>query len=84
MAASLPVRQSARNRASYGDAVAIPEALPGLWGDILADPQTSGGLLLAVSGEQADGILAGLHAVVYAAAAVIGSVGAGAGRVEFT
>ena len=42
--------------------------------DLLADAQTNGGLLLAVAGEQAQDLLAGLHHRGVAAAAIIGEV----------
>ncbi len=49
---------------------------------LLYDPQTSGGLLAAVPAEAADACVAALHAVGYRAAAVIGTVTEGAGRVR--
>ena len=65
-----------RNWASYGDEVRLPE--PAEWQkDLLCDPQTSGGLLLAVAGDAVDGVLSLLHARNYRYARVIGKLAAG-------
>ena len=48
---------STRNWASYGDAVRIQDALPAWRRDLLTDPQTSGGLLIAVAPAHADAVL---------------------------
>lgn len=64
-----------RNWDSYGYQVSFapPAAdLHPLEGLLLTDPQTSGGLLLAVSAEGAPAILDQLHAEGYEWAAVIG------------
>jgi selenide,water dikinase len=47
-----------RNWESYGAAVRTPEGLEDWRRDILADPQTSGGLLIAVAPEVAETVLA--------------------------
>jgi rhodanese-related sulfurtransferase len=44
---------SGRNWASYGDAVDLPAGLEDWRRDLLTDPQTSGGLLIAVAADQA-------------------------------
>jgi selenide, water dikinase len=49
---------SARNWASYGDDVRLPAELPDWKRALLTDPQTSGGLLIAVAPEAADDVLA--------------------------
>ncbi|RAK58336.1 selenide, water dikinase SelD [Phenylobacterium hankyongense] len=49
---------STRNWASYGEAVGAPADLPDWRRDLLTDPQTSGGLLIAVAQDQADEVLA--------------------------
>ncbi len=47
-----------RNWESYGDAVCLPADFAGWRRDLLCDPQTSGGLLVAASPEAADKVLA--------------------------
>jgi selenide,water dikinase len=69
---------SARNWTSYGDGVALPDALPPWRRDLLTDPQTSGGLLVACDGRQAERILATIKAAGYPLASIIGSVVEGA------
>jgi selenide, water dikinase len=49
---------SSRNWASYGQSVAIPPGLADWQQDLLTDPQTSGGLLVAVSEADADAAMA--------------------------
>jgi len=53
---------SVRNWASYGDAVTGAEALPEWRRDLLCDPQTSGGLLVAAAPEAAEAVLARFRA----------------------
>ena len=48
---------SARNWESYGEAVSLPDGFPDWRKDILCDPQTSGGLLVAVAAEQTGRVL---------------------------
>lgn len=64
---------SGRNWASYGDAVAGAPLDPARR-DLLTDPQTSGGLLVAVAPEAADEALALAHAAGFERAAVVGRV----------
>jgi selenide,water dikinase len=61
---------SGRNWASYGAAVHGADALPEWRRDLLCDPQTSGGLLIAVSAEAAGAVLNLLQTRGFAAAAV--------------
>jgi selenophosphate synthase (EC 2.7.9.3) len=68
---------SKRNWASYGDAVTLPAGMPDWRRDLLADPQTSGGLLVACRPERADAIRAMIEAAGYPRASIIGSVAAG-------
>jgi selenide,water dikinase len=48
---------SGRNWESYGEAVRLPPDLPPWRADLLTDPQTSGGLLIAVAAEAAEATL---------------------------
>jgi selenide,water dikinase len=50
--------------------------------DLLCDPQTSGGLLIAVTRESVDAVLAQLHAAGFTRAAVIGEMQNGVPNVE--
>jgi selenide, water dikinase len=52
------------------------------WKDVLCDPQTSGGLLMAVPAERADALLAALDARGEAANVVGGILAGEAGRIE--
>ena len=49
---------STRNWASYGAEVDLPDGLEPWRRDLLTDPQTSGGLLIAVAGAELDGLAA--------------------------
>ncbi|HWX47589.1 MAG TPA: selenide, water dikinase SelD [Roseomonas sp.] len=73
-----------RNWASYGDAVGLPTALPEWQRGLLCDPQTSGGLLIAVAPEAAPDLLARLRREGYGQAAEIGEMRHGAPVVELT
>ena len=66
---------SGRNWASYGDRVTGAEE--GWRRDLLTDPQTSGGLLIAVAPEAADDVLALARADGFRHAAVVGRLEAG-------
>ncbi len=69
---------STRNWASYGDAVAGAEGLEPWRLDLLTDPQTSGGLLVAVASEAARSVLDLALAGGFAEARVVGRVAPGA------
>lgn len=69
---------STRNWAAYGDEVTLPEGLPDWKRVLLTDPQTSGGLLVAVAPDKADEVLAQIRAAGYPLAAIIGEVAEGA------
>jgi selenide,water dikinase len=75
---------SARNWDSYGEAIVLPEALPPVEPALLCDPQTSGGLLIAVSPEAVPGVLAHVRASGFAQAAVIGDMRGGEAGIEIT
>ena len=63
---------SHRNWSSYGHEVTMPAAMPEWRRHLLTDPQTSGGLLVAVAPECAQAVLATIRDAGYPAAAVIG------------
>ncbi|WP_153111869.1 selenide, water dikinase SelD [Propionivibrio limicola] len=62
----------ARNLDSFGADVAFADDVPDWQRRLMADAQTSGGLLAAVAPEKADEVLALFHAQGFASAAVIG------------
>jgi selenide,water dikinase len=71
-----------RNRDFRAPMVDVDRALPEYLIDLLCDPQTSGGLLIALESEEADPLLARLHAAGISAAAIIGEVtGRAPGRI---
>lgn len=65
---------SGRNWASYGASVRMPEGFPGWRRDLLTDPQTSGGLLLAVSEADAESALSLAQHAGFGAARLVGRV----------
>jgi selenide,water dikinase len=70
---------SGRNWASYGEAVALPDGFEDWRRDLLTDPQTSGGLLVAVAEEASEAVLAQVRTAGFDRAAVIGRMVEGAG-----
>jgi len=72
---------STRNWESYGEAVDLPQGFEPWRRDLLTDPQTSGGLLIAVAPEAADDVLALCRAEGFSAAAIVGQLEAGPARV---
>jgi len=73
---------SGRNWESYGASVALAPDCP-LWRrQILTDPQTSGGLLVACAPGRADGLLRTIRNAGYPAASIIGEMRAGAPGIE--
>lgn len=70
---------SGRNWASYGEGVVLPDGFEDWRRDLLTDPQTSGGLLLAVSEAAAAAVLSTIRAAGFGRAAVVGRVVEGAG-----
>ena len=80
--AGLATGAGARNWGSYGEAVALPDGLPGWQRGLLCDPQTSGGLLIAVAAEHAPPLLRYLQAAGFRQAAAIGSVAPGSPGIE--
>ena len=70
---------SGRNWTSYGDSVVLPAGFDDWRRDLLTDPQTSGGLLVAVAPDAAGTVLATIRAAGFDQAAVVGHIVAGAG-----
>ncbi len=68
---------STRNWTSYGDQVELPAGYPDWRRDLLTDPQTSGGLLIAVAPDSAEAVLALARAEGFALSRVVGSVAGG-------
>jgi len=75
---------STRNWASYGQDVRLPEGLADWRRDLLTDPQTSGGLLIAVSADAADSILALVRERGFSAAAVVGRLVEGPAEIRLS
>jgi selenide,water dikinase len=71
-----------RNWASYAEAVRLPPGFADWRRDLLCDPQTSGGLLIAVAPEALDGLLTLAREDGLDAARVVGRVVHGPARVE--
>jgi selenide,water dikinase len=67
---------SGRNWAGYGAEVALPQAFTEVERALLCDPQTSGGLLVSCTPAASEGVLAAFRRHGFAAATVIGEVGA--------
>ncbi len=81
--ARAPYRTGAavRNWDSYGEEVELTPGIEDWQRDIMADPQTSGGLLVAVAPQGAEAALATLRAAGFAQAAAIGRLEAGTPRI---
>jgi selenide,water dikinase len=73
---------STRNWESYGDAVSLDKGLPAWTRDLLTDPQTSGGLLIAVAPQNAESIVALARDMAFEGTAKVGRMVRGAVRVE--
>lgn len=70
---------STRNWAAYGAEVTLPGDCPDWARALLCDPQTSGGLLVAVAPDAAEGWLRRLHDAGYPLSAIVGRVEDGQG-----
>jgi selenide,water dikinase len=73
---------SHRNWASYGHDIVLPADLPDWKRHLLADPQTSGGLLVACAPQKADTLLRTIQESGCPAARIIGHAEAGAPAVR--
>jgi selenide,water dikinase len=73
---------SARNWASYGAQVRLAADLPDWRCDLLTDPQTSGGLLVAVEPGRAEAILSQVRAAGFGQAAIVGRFAQGPAEVR--
>lgn len=71
-----------RNWTSYGEEVALAPDAPDWQRDLICDPQTSGGLLLAVAPDGVDAVMATLARAGFAKAAAIGTVIDGVAHLE--
>ena len=73
---------STRNWASYGADVDLPAGLPDWKRDLLTDPQTSGGRVIAGAPDAAEQVLALARACGFASAAIVGRMSQGAPRIR--
>lgn len=82
--ARVPHRTGAagRNWASYGEAIDLAPRVEDWERDLLCDPQTSGGLLIAVAPNGASKVLDLLRAAGFDRAQIIGAMHEGAARIE--
>ena len=71
-----------RNWASYGEEVVLPAGLPEWRRNLLCDPQTSGGLLIACAADAVSGVLDLLRRRGFAQACPIGVFAAGPVRIS--
>ena len=71
-----------RNWDSFGDNITLPKNLKDWQKNILTDPQTSGGLLLSCSQDQAGAILSLFHKHKYQHAAIIGEISRGSPSID--
>jgi selenide,water dikinase len=70
---------SKRNWDSYGHEAVLPAGFEPWQRDLLTDPQTSGGLLVACAAARADAILQEIRAAGYGSASIIGELCPGSG-----
>jgi selenide,water dikinase len=73
-----------RNWGSYGHEVSLADGMTGWQRDLLCDPQTSGGLLIACAPEAAADVLKLTQARGFHHACAIGRFGAGPAHIEVT
>jgi selenide,water dikinase len=75
---------SDRNWKGYGQDVSLPAGTPEWQRKLITDPQTSGGLLVACSPDVEKAVLAEFTKHGFAQARRIGSLRAGAARLNFS
>jgi selenide, water dikinase len=73
---------SHRNWSSYGSEVEMPSDLPEWRRHLLTDPQTSGGLLIAVAPERAESIVSTIRDAGYPSTCIIGHAEEGSAAVR--
>ena len=73
---------SHRNWASYGGEVELPAGMPDWRRHLLTDPQTSGGLLIAVAPERGESIVRTIRDAGYPSASIIGHAEPGRPSIE--
>ncbi|MGF6174827.1 selenide, water dikinase SelD [Ensifer sp. 4252] len=73
---------SERNWASYGGEVTLPDGTPDWQRLLLADPQTSGGLLVACDAASADSLVKTIRGAGYPLASTVGQTQSGPVQVE--
>ena len=72
---------SHRNWKSYGENIVLPDDLPDWRRHLLTDPQTSGGLFVAVDPHRAEDLLNRIREAGYPRASIVGTVEAGTAQV---
>ncbi|MGI5926229.1 MAG: selenide, water dikinase SelD, partial [Thermacetogeniaceae bacterium] len=70
-----------KNREHFEQYVEISEEVPTVISDLLFDPQTSGGLLMAVPAEKSQQLLEGLHSLSVTASPVGRVLSCGQGKI---
>ncbi|MFY9328682.1 MAG: selenide, water dikinase SelD [Georgfuchsia sp.] len=82
--AGIATGASGRNWSAYGDQVVMPPGFADWQRNMLTDPQTSGGLLVACSPACAEPVMTLMRAEGFDQAAVIGSMAAGTQHIHVT
>jgi len=73
---------ASRNWTSYGTQVRLPADLPDWRKDLLCDPQTSGGLLIAVDPAEADAVMALVRDAGFWGSRIVGRLATGAPEIR--
>ena len=72
---------SGRNWGSYGEEVVLSTNIADWQRDLLTDPQTSGGLLVAVAPDGAEMVMACIRAAGFPQASIVGEMHRGTPRI---